>query len=166
MQDVCDKKMSFTELLSHAVAMYLKHGPESDDEGGGYVLEGDTEDWEDVDDFAYHDEVDAGKGHKEFDAVEEEFATKKFLEIGSPAASLRLLKARSPRYRPAHDARTSRISAARATRSSVSPPRPSWSAGSRCACTAPCACRSPWQREPLPLGGAPVWLRRRPRARP
>lgn len=93
MQDVCDRKMSFSELLTHAVDMYLKHEPESDDDAGdNYVLEGDMEDWEDVDDFEYKDDANAGKANKEFDTVEEEFATKKFLEIGSPAASLRLLK--------------------------------------------------------------------------
>lgn len=32
------------------------------------------------------------KKEKKFDAIDEEFANKKFLEVGSPAASLRLIK--------------------------------------------------------------------------
>ena len=41
---------------------------------------------------SYNDEKNAKKEKKEYDAVEEEFANKKFLEIGSPSASLRLIK--------------------------------------------------------------------------
>jgi len=56
MQDVCDKKMSFAELLTQAAEIYLKHAPASDDEAAGsddFKLEGEDEDWEQDDDFAY-----------------------------------------------------------------------------------------------------------------
>jgi len=106
MQDVCDKKMSLTEVLTAAVSCYLKTSGADDDnkDGGshsgdgdddGFKLEGeDDEDWNQDDDFAYNDEKKDGKGpeKKEYDAIEDEFANKKFLEIGSPTASLRLIK--------------------------------------------------------------------------
>jgi ubiquitin-conjugating enzyme E2 Q len=100
MQDVCDKKMSFAELLTHAATAYLKHAPASDDEGNGgdgseddFKLTGDDDDdFNADDDFAYNDEKKKKDTKKEYDAVDEEFANKKFLEIGSPTASLRLLK--------------------------------------------------------------------------
>jgi hypothetical protein len=101
MQDVCDRKMSFSELLTHAATAYLKHAPASDDEGGDggkgsdddFKLTGDDDDdFNADDDFAYNDEKKKKDTKKEYDAVDEEFANKKFLEIGSPTASLRLLK--------------------------------------------------------------------------
>ena len=44
--------------------------------------------------FLYHRYTEEKKPQatEKYDAVDEEFASKKFLEIGSPAASLRLIK--------------------------------------------------------------------------
>jgi len=82
MQDHTSGKITFAGLLSACAQEYLQVGRgdlginEFDSEGGEF----------DEDGFGFKEEK------KAYDAVDAEFAEKKFLEIGSPAASLRLIK--------------------------------------------------------------------------
>jgi ubiquitin-conjugating enzyme E2 Q len=80
MMEHTDKSISFKDLLSACVSVYSGSG---DFDFKEYA----EEDFEDS--FGYKEDP---KVSKSFDKVEEEFANRKFLEIGSATASLRLLK--------------------------------------------------------------------------
>jgi len=79
MMEYTDKAQSFPEILSACITVYS---------GGGEVDFKEYAEEEAFDDsFGYKDEPKS-----QIDKVEIEFANKKFLEIGSASASLRLLK--------------------------------------------------------------------------
>jgi len=85
MQDHTSGKITFLELLSACAEVYLQVGRGEDDLG---INEFDVSEGGEFDEdgFGFKEEK------KGYDAVDAEFAEKKFLEIGSPAASLRLIK--------------------------------------------------------------------------
>jgi len=82
------KKLNFAGLLTACYDVHLDTDDGGKNDGGGG--------YEFADEYAGGDFEDDGFGFKEekkvFDAVDAEFVDKKFLEIGSPAASLRLIK--------------------------------------------------------------------------
>jgi len=103
MQEACDKQLTFTEVLENFVEKFLDCGPELSEEepkekkGKKKVKreadDGGVGDVGDVDGFDFGDDID--KAHlpakKATSGVDADFAGRKFLEIGSPAATMRLL---------------------------------------------------------------------------
>eukprot|EP01123_Difflugia_compressa_P012163 TRINITY_DN510_c0_g1_i1.p1 TRINITY_DN510_c0_g1~~TRINITY_DN510_c0_g1_i1.p1 ORF type:complete len:414 (+),score=105.93 TRINITY_DN510_c0_g1_i1:1315-2556(+) len=83
MQEYSEKQLSLSKLLAKCVETY-EHIKGTNYDFGEYGTGG-----LDDDGFGFKEEK---KESKNFDAIDAQFADKKFLEIGSPAASLRLIK--------------------------------------------------------------------------
>lgn len=90
MQDVCDRKrqITFTEILNKCAELFLDCGPEledSDEDDAGVAVDG----------YDFGDDIDKATvtitTDKKTSQVDSEFANRKFLEIGSPAATMRLI---------------------------------------------------------------------------
>jgi len=91
MQDVCERKsqITFTEIMTKCAEIFLEHGPELEDDS-----DNDDEPIT-VDGYDFGDDIDktsvSPSAQKTKKAVDAEFAGRKFLEIGSPSATMRLI---------------------------------------------------------------------------
>jgi len=89
MQDHTSKKLTLGELLTACADVYLEIGGEGGKGGDDFDVEAFGEGGFDEDGFEFKEEK---TDKKAYDAVDAEFADKKFLDIGSRAATLRLIK--------------------------------------------------------------------------
>jgi len=99
MQEACDKQLTFTEVLENCVEKFLDCGPELSEEAPKKPKKGKRKDNDDdgndvdVDGFDFGDDIDKANVpvEKKASSVDSEFANRKFLQIGSPSATMRLI---------------------------------------------------------------------------